>query len=403
MEKLPESIVEAINSLKKPLSPLSTVLSGQSPAGGSNENAPLFIHTSKYPKIPDTTGISFLEKVNNRANITAKLAVSMWSSGNYAHLEEAIKRTSRCTLSRIVENEQTVKTWMCGKRWCSNCVNVQAGILIKRFLPVYNELSDLYFVTLTTTSPSDYNLGNHIKTMNKVFSSIHRNIKEYQKLPFDAIRKLEYTDGTIEGRIHPHFHIIVNGKRQAEELRAQWFTRMTKLGVYVHALGQDVRQCDENGLFEVLKYVHKSLKEETHETKEGKKIKTGNYFVDGWKVNEAWKQITNMKFRLLSTYGKFYGIKTDLTEQEIKEEIKSNPLNGIEDGTYIRQRGKLIHIQSGEIIIKPNFRQKVYDTRMKREITFTDVSILQRILLKEELNEQTVPRWTPNEPTTPPE
>jgi hypothetical protein len=178
---------------------------------------------------------------------------------------------------------------------------------------------------------------------------------------------------------------------------------MTKLGIYVDARGQDVRECDENGLFEVLKYVHKSLKEETTENKEGKKTKTGNYFVDGWKANEAWKQITSMKFRLLSTYGKFYGIKTDLTDQEIKEEIKSNPLNGIEDGTYIRQRGKLIHIQSGEVIIKPNVKQRVYDTRLKREITFADVSALQRILLKEELNEQTVPRWTPNKPTTPPE
>ena len=393
MEKESKLIQAANLALKTNFATPNTIRGVPSPAGGSNEKDTLSIHTIKYPNSQNEDGYSFLEKVNNRANITGKLIASMWQAGNYAHLEEPIKRTSRCVSSRIVENEQTVKTWMCGKRWCSNCINVQASILMKRFLPIYEELNDLYFVTLTISNPPEDGLTDAIKTMNKVFSSIHRNMKEYQKMEFNAIRKIEYTHGTIQGRIHPHFHIIIQGQKQAQELRAQWITKMNKEGIYVSALGQDIKECDDNALFEILKYVHKSLKEETKETTGGKRIKTGTYYVDGWKENEAWKQITTMRFRLLSTYGKFYAIKTDLTEEEIKQEIKSNALVGVPDGTYVRERGRLVHIQTGEVIVKPNYKQKVYDTRTQREITFQDVEYVQRIPLREEENDKPTPRF----------
>ena len=402
MENLPKSIVEAINSLKKNPNTPESVLSGQTPAGGSFGITPSLIHTTKYPNPPELTGIQFLEKVNNRANITQKLAVSMYANGNYAHLKDAILRSSRCTGVRDVENEQTRKTFLCMKRWCANCINIQASILVKRFKPIYNSLTDLYFVTLTTKNPNAENLGNHIKKMNSIWSSIHRNIKEYQKLSFDAIKKIEYTDGNEDGRIHPHFHIIVQGKKQAEEIVKQWIERCTKELITVSPRAQHIRECDENGLFEALKYVHKSLKQETTENKEGKITKTGRYFVDGYKVNEAWKQITSFKFRLIQTYGAFYGIKVDLTEQEMKEEVKSTPLNGIANGRYIRDRGSLYHLESGEVVIKPNYKQKVFDTRLNREIHFTEAQALSQMPLECEIENQIKKEYPQLYPSAPP-
>ena len=409
MEKLSESIVEAINSLKKPSVSLPPVLSGQPPAGGSIENTPSLILTNKYPKNPDGTGIPFLEKQNNRANLTGKLAVAMWKAENYEHLEEGIKRASRCGGVRIVEGGKTTKVWMCGKRWCANCSNVRASILFQRFKPVIDELNDLYFVTLTTASPPEEKLGERIQTMNKVFGSIHRHIKEYKKQDFNAIRRIEYTDGKIDGKIHPHFHCVVQGKSTAETLRAEWIMRMNKEGIYTSALGQDIKPCNQSNnyaegvLFEILKYIHKPLKEETKTSKDGKEQKTGRYFVNGWKVNEAWKQITSMKFRLLSTYGKFYGIKIDLTDQEVRDEIQAYEIN-VPDGTYVRERGKTIHLESGQVVCNHSYKtQSVYDTRLGRDITISEVEVLKRIPLKEEEKEQITPRWIPNAPTPPPE
>jgi hypothetical protein len=224
--------------------------------------------------------------------------------------------------------------------------------------------------------------------LSSIWSSIHRNIKEYQKLPFNAIKKIEYTDGTEEGRIHPHFHIIIQGKKQAEEIVKQWMERCTKELITVNLKGQNIRECDENGLFEALKYVHKSLKEETIENRDGSKTKTGKYFVDGWKINEAWKQITSFKFRLIQTYGAFYGIKTDLTEQEMKEEVKSTPLNGIANGRYVRETGRLYHLETGELIVKPNLKQRVFDTRLNRYIHLTEAQALSQMPLECEIENQ---------------
>jgi hypothetical protein len=271
-------------------------------------------------------------------------------------------------------------------------------------------MGDLYLVTLTSTSPDETKLDNHIPIMNDVFTSSRRHIREYKKQEFNAIRKLEYTDGKIDGKIHPHFHCIVQGKETAEMLRAEWIVRMNKAGIYTSALGQDIKPVNSsnnygNGvLFEILKYVHKPMKEETKKNKfTGKEEKTGTYLVNGWKVNEAWKQIVEKKFRLLATYGKFYGIKVDLTEQEVKQEITAYEIN-VPDGTYVRERGKTIHLESGTVVCNHSYESNnVYDVRAGKPITITEVEKLKRIPLKEERTEKNDDNYPPLKPNTPPE
>jgi hypothetical protein len=73
----------------------------------------------------------------------------------------------------------------------------------------------------------------------------HRKIK--------GLRKIENTSRP-QGKYHYHFHILIQGKENAEWLVSEW---LRKMGGEVNAKAQDVRKADEGSLKEMFKYFTK--------------------------------------------------------------------------------------------------------------------------------------------------
>jgi hypothetical protein len=121
-------------------------------------------------------------------------------------------------------------------------------------MPVLQEWDNPHLVTLTRRNVDGQDLSGAIDEMLAAFNSCKRSIKRTEKLEFKAVRKTECTYNIRRNDFHPHYHVIVEGQRQAELLRDKWVDRYDG---EADIAGQDVRPCDENTLMEVFKYFTK--------------------------------------------------------------------------------------------------------------------------------------------------
>jgi hypothetical protein len=114
-------------------------------------------------------------------------------------------------------------------------------------------------VTLTMRNCQGEELRERIEEMGRVFRNSTLWAKR-QGFPLEAVRKLECTYNSKRKDYHPHYHVIVNGRMQAELLRAAWLKRW---GALATVKAQDIRSCDERSLLELFKYFTK-LTTKTH-------------------------------------------------------------------------------------------------------------------------------------------
>jgi len=181
-------------------------------------------------------------------------------------LEDSYWNTWRCGDIRQQVAGVIRTTRRCGNRWCIACNRIRTAKAINKYGPVIDGW-DRYFVTLTlptvsaeellptlhgdSTDPSAIDL--RIKAAADSVRTVRRHMKKEGKV-FLAVRKLECT-ARPDGRYHPHFHFIVDGKEAAERLVAEWLRR--------HPLAspgaQDILKADEGSYVELFKYATKIL------------------------------------------------------------------------------------------------------------------------------------------------
>lgn len=119
-------------------------------------------------------------------------------------------------------------------------------------------------VTLTVRNCVGADLPATLGEMVKAFASCTRSIRRTSGFAVTALRKVECTYNVHEDTYHPHYHVIINGKEQAELLRNLWLRRFSDR---TELAGQDVRPCGEGSLQELFKYFTKL----TTKTKDKKK------------------------------------------------------------------------------------------------------------------------------------
>lgn len=199
---------------------------------------------------PQTSKQTFQKRARAKS-ISLPIAVELAKLGS--PLEKSYRNTVYCAAC-IVQDDGELRSKYCGNRWCSVCSRIRSARAVNAYLPVMEAWSEPYMVTLTIRNCSADVLPATIARMMKGATSVARSIKRTEKLPFVAVRKLECTYNSQRKDYHPHFHMIVNGRAQAELVREKWLRRFPS---ETTASAQDVRACDPGGLAELFKYFTK--------------------------------------------------------------------------------------------------------------------------------------------------
>jgi hypothetical protein len=142
----------------------------------------------------------------------------------------------------------------CGNRWCLVCNRVRTARAITRYAPVLDGWQDKQFVTLTIRNVPGDELAVALDDMQATFSAVVRGIRRTDRLEFQGMRKVECTYNARRDDFHPHYHVIVDGREQADRLVARW---LAKWEGSAEAAGQDVRPCSADGVKEIFKYFTK--------------------------------------------------------------------------------------------------------------------------------------------------
>jgi hypothetical protein len=140
----------------------------------------------------------------------------------------------------------------CNNRWCLVCNRIRSAKLINGYFMEISKLDDIHFVTLTVPNVGFRVLRTTVKKMGYTFRRI---TDKYRKrgITLNGIRKLECTYNETTDNFHPHYHLIVEGRENADNILADWLQRYPDASIK----GQDVRPADENAILELFKYFTK--------------------------------------------------------------------------------------------------------------------------------------------------
>ncbi len=196
------------------------------------------------------------EKLAKRAkmkNITVPIAIGL--AELRTPLEKSYRNTFYCAGLLVQDRDGKLRGLFCGNRWCLVCSRVRSARGIDRYIPVISAWSDPQFVTLTLPNVQAAELAATIAQMLRDILAIGRAIKRTDKLPLQALRKLECTYNAQVGSYHPHFHLVVGGRKVAEAMVRRWLA----LHPDASPAAQDIRPCDLNSMKEMFKYFTKLL------------------------------------------------------------------------------------------------------------------------------------------------
>lgn len=168
-------------------------------------------------------------------------------------LEKAYRNTVYCANTLRQSSDGTISGRYCGNRWCLACCRIQTARAIRRYLPELDSWPEKMFVTLTIPNVQGDRLGEAIDLVLRAVPQMSRAIKRTDGMPFRALRKLECTFNFHRGDYHPHLHLIVDGRVQAEALVRRWLELFPR----ARRVAQDIRPCGDGDTKELFKYFTK--------------------------------------------------------------------------------------------------------------------------------------------------
>ena len=217
-------------------------------------------------------------------------------------LKNSYKNSAYCA-SVLNPIGEKLTTHYCKNRWCPVCQSIRIAVLIKGYIEPLKALKDPYFVTLTAPTVGERELSNRIQYFEDAWKAI-RNSKYFRKNKPDGIRKMECTIRP-EGKYHYHFHVIIDGKENAEYLVSEWVKRIEG----ANKKAQDIRPVQEGKYIELFKYFTKLI------TKNEK----GKKWIDFERLDVIFRALRGK--RVYQSFGKI---------RQQKEEIENFVLEGQE-------------------------------------------------------------------------
>ena len=183
-----------------------------------------------------------------------------------AALESPLKKsywnTFHCC-EHLAQNGQTLTAKYCNNRWCATCNRIRTAKLIDGYNPALKKLKNKYFVTLTIPNVKELELPGSIDLMLYNFNLIKDKLRK-RGIKLIGIRKLECTYNSEKNNFHPHFHLIISGRFEADKLLNEWLKKYPD----ARKIAQDIRPANEKSVKELFKYftklVSKGTKGKTH-------------------------------------------------------------------------------------------------------------------------------------------
>ena len=166
-------------------------------------------------------------------------------------------KTYHCDRVKLQEGTK-LKGSLCRKRWCQHCNRIKTAELLGAYHKPLQDLDTLFFVTLTAPTVKGRQLKSEIKKRYKAFTRIKDNIRKTYNIKIEGIRKTEVTYNEKTDKYHPHFHLIVKGRREAELIQSLWLNQFDTANIKA----QDIREIDtkdSNNLIEIFKYATKDI------------------------------------------------------------------------------------------------------------------------------------------------
>lgn len=152
----------------------------------------------------------------------------------------------------VRQRYKLIESSYCNQRWCLVCNRIRTARLISGYLGEMQRFRNPYFVTLTKKTVTAEDLPASMAYMAETWRKIADTARKSRK-KFRGVRKAECTIRP-GGLYHYHFHLVIEGKGNAQWLINTWLDRM---GDQADARAQDMRPANDNSLKELFKYFTK--------------------------------------------------------------------------------------------------------------------------------------------------
>jgi hypothetical protein len=174
----------------------------------------------------------------------------------HSPLNQAYERTMLCCGTMMQEGNKLTSKY-CNGRWCITCNRMRTAKLMNGYKDSLMNMKDLQFVTLTVRSCPALMLYGTIRLMLRNFRMIKKQLLK-RGIKLKGVRKLEITYDIQTGMYHPHFHLMIENRLDADYLVLYW-----SLAFPTSTLrkAQDIRPFTggERGLIELFKYSTKMI------------------------------------------------------------------------------------------------------------------------------------------------
>lgn len=258
-------------------------------------------------------------------------------------LEKYYRNTLFCS-HVLIQAQKTLKSSYCNSRTCLTCNAIRTAKYINYYGNQILDFKDPQFLTLT--APTVWCLDNQslryeIELRQKTWRKITDNAG-YNKIILKGVKSLEVVPRP-DNYYHPHFHIILEGLKNAEWIKAQWLNHFPNAEPYLQKI---VPVKNKSGLLEVFKYGTKFISERNE-----KQI-NGTFKKVSFKVEP---QITDLIIqalrgkRIIQTFGGIKRIKDD-DVNELVTSISYDELEDVEEQIWRWFEGfDWVNITSGEV------------------------------------------------------
>lgn len=247
-----------------------------------------------------------LQKKAKKKYLSKGIAYHLYYKADDSPLHKAYQNSMYCADILSPNKQQSKLTAKyCKNRWCPLCSSIRIAMLINGYAPQLKELNEPYFVTLTAPTVPAEELPERIELFGKAFRQIVNNYKA-RKNGMKGIRKAECTVRPND-LYHYHFHVIIDGKANAEFLVKRW------LEIVPGALpqSQDLRPANEGSYIELFKYFTKLV---------AKDKRTGAREIVDYKRLDIIFQALRGK-RTFQPFGGLKPVSEDIDEEELEANI----------------------------------------------------------------------------------
>lgn len=149
----------------------------------------------------------------------------------------------------IVQKDGKMTSKYCGDRWCKLCQSIRTAKAISGYHPQLEKMEDIHFVTFTRVNVREGDLRDEINAMLAEFKKILDVVRK-RGIKVKGLRKLECTYNKKDDSYNPHFHMIIEGKENAQMMLEEWMARNPE----AYSGAQSVEKADNGSIMELLKY-----------------------------------------------------------------------------------------------------------------------------------------------------